>query len=243
MAILKSREEYKNDILNEVKILLQNEFKKNNSFVSIYLWGSILTDEFNPEKSDIDSIGFVYGSSGSFDEGLVRNSLSKQMPQLKINFIYLSKFNDGQIYSDLAKYIPLECVLYDMPFWLNVVGKVFKKEDFILGRRTIDEVILGSVSNIKDSFFPEIKDSNHAFFAKALAKLCYFIHQKNQPLKVFKYGDLLIDSIPETRNLTEIITRIKKSGWNKGVMKGEINDLMVNFINLQKGLKEIQLDC
>ena len=204
-----------------INILLQ-EFQKNQYFKAIYLWGSITTDEFDSKTSDIDAIGIVEEDTSIQEKDTVNQSISAKLSQLKINFLYPSELNGGPTRDTIASFIPVECILYDMNFWIHVAGTFFKREDFVLGRRSIDEVIAASLSSIKERFLLKIKKEDYVYFIKAVAKLCYFIHQKEQNPKPFRYHDLVSDSSNETRTICESIFLIKESGWDAKLIESEL---------------------
>ena len=59
-------------------------------------------------------------------------------------------------------------------------------------------------------------------FVKAVAKLCYFIHQKKQNPKPFRYHDLVPDSSDDTRTICKSIVMIKKSNWDAKLIESEL---------------------
>ena len=194
--------------------LLKQLFIEKKYFISIYLWGSILTDEFDTESSDIDAIGIVGDDVPISEKDLLNKTLQTKLARLKINFLYLSELNGGETRESMARFIPIECILYDMPFWLHVAGRKLQKEDFVTGQVSLDKVILSSLEQIRNRFLPVVKPKDQVYFAKAIAKLCYFIHQKIDPAKPFRYHDLIEDATNDTRDACLSIVRMKDASWN-----------------------------
>ncbi len=202
---------------NAIKVLLR--VYSNNSYIqSVYMWGSILTDEFRPDKSDIDVIAIVDENTLITNNDTLNKSLASEFPNMKINFLYPSELNGATSKGKLTKFIPAECILYDMPSWLLIAGKKFQKTDFVLGHKTIDDIIVGSLNSIKSRFIPKVQDGDQVYFVKAVARLCYFIHQKNHSEMTFRYKDLAIYADYITKDACTSIIKIIDSGWDKKVI-------------------------
>jgi predicted nucleotidyltransferase len=206
-----------------IKILLKID-EKNDYFQAIYLWGSILTDEFNPKSSDIDVIAIVDEDTPISNKELVNRLIAKKLPNMKINFLYPSELNGGSTKDTLARFIPVECIIYDMSSWIHVAGKQFQKTDFSAGRKTIDEVIISNINQIRSRFLPRVNNNDEIYFVKALAKLCYFISQKSHSFKPFRYHDLVTNATDQTQIICVAIVKIKDSGWDQKLMISYISE-------------------
>jgi predicted nucleotidyltransferase len=216
---------------DKAKDLLFKKFLEYQYIRSIYLWGSITTNEFDSEESDIDSIGIVDEETSISEKQIINQSLSEEIPQLKINFIYMSELDGGQIKESLARVIPVECLLYDMPFWIHVAGTNYKKEDFVLGRVSIETVIESQIKKIKDRYLPRPEKSSYAYFGKALSRLCYFIHQIKDKPKPFTYSDLLNDSTDLTHDICNNLVEAKRRKWNTDYIEANL-EILLGFMNM-----------
>ncbi len=209
------------EILTEV----QQEYSQ---LQAIYLWGSVLTDDFDPESSDIDSIAFVDEDTDPELKGQLNNRLGQALPKLRINLLYPSALN-GEAPKAITRFVSAESLLYDLPNWRHVAGKVFDKTDFALGKVDLESVIDDVRTNVRNLMERRIKEDGEKYPIKGLARLCYLIHQRNMPFKVFRYGDLIADSTDETREVCEKIMMIKRAGYPKGLIMDNLS-LFTDFL-------------
>ena len=89
---------------------------KNKGVLSIYLWGTVLTDDFNPTSSDIDSIAIVDNKATEKNNREINKFLKNYSPEyndFKLNYLYLNELNGGEIKSRLAKNIDPHLLLLD----------------------------------------------------------------------------------------------------------------------------------
>lgn len=209
----------------EVIELLARLHIDNPFIISIYLWGSITTDEYQEGVSDIDTIAFVEESTDVSEKDKLNYILNKEFPGLKINFLYLSELNGGPVKSGLAKVVNPAAILYDFSTWIHVSGRKFKKEDFFAGRISLEEIIKIMSTEIKKRFLPIPLEKDHVYFVKALARLLYFINQQQLPFKPFRYSDLIFDTRGENLKIAQIIFELKKSNWDNRLLMDKIPDL------------------
>jgi predicted nucleotidyltransferase len=125
------------DIKEEAKEALKKVYEKYNSLglEAIYLDGSILTRDFNPETSDVDSIGIVADSFPVDLEDIIKIFLAKEYPKInKFGFrlLYKSELNGGPIKAFFSSVIEPQILLSDLPYWELVVGIPFTQKDFKL---------------------------------------------------------------------------------------------------------------
>ncbi len=213
--------------MKDKAIEILTKLQKENPYIqSIYLWGSITTDEYIEGKSDIDAIAFVDESTDISEKERLNHILNKELSNLKINFLYPSELNGDQSKGNLTKFIRPEVILYDFPAWIHVSGQEFNKEDFISGRSSIDEIINISLDEIKKRFLPIPEEKDYIYFVKALAKLLYFINQKRLLFKPFRYGDLINDTNESDLKIAQIISETRKSNWDVNLIKNKISELI-----------------
>lgn len=121
--------------------VLTNICKENPFIESIYLWGSITTDEYIEGKSDIDALAFVDESTDISEKKRLNEIVGQQLSGLKINFLYQSELNGEAPKGGLTNVIKPEVILYDFPAWIHVCGQKFNKNDFTAGKASIEKVI------------------------------------------------------------------------------------------------------
>jgi hypothetical protein len=209
------------------------ELQKDTPYIqSIYLWGSITTNEYVRGKSDIDAIAFVNESTDPSEKDRLNKIIEEKISGLKINFLYLSELNGGPSKTGLTKFIKPEVILYDFPAWVHVSGKKFLKEDFLSGQATLDQIIEVTLKEIRERFLPIPYEKDYIYFVKAVAKLLYFINQKTSPFKSFRYSDLIADSDKNNLKIAQIIFDLKKSDWDTKSINNKMAEL-VYFIVAQ----------
>ena len=108
----------KKEILGKTYSALKNIFLKykGKGIISIYLWGSILSEDFNLGKSDIDSVAIVKNNFGSNIGEKIKNFLSEEksgLKHFKINYLFLEELEGKKPRSRLAKRIHPNLLLLD----------------------------------------------------------------------------------------------------------------------------------
>lgn len=218
--------------INKAREILIDLKNKNTFIKSIYLWGSIATGEYVEGKSDIDSIAFVEEDTYPREVDRLNEYIQEQksLPGLKINMVYKSELNNEPQKSGLTKHIHPTGLLYDFPFWVHVCGEKYQKEDFVAGGATVDEIISIMLKAMRDRFLPVPIPKDYVYFAKALARIIYFINQKRLPLKPFRYDELINDSQSENIEVAKAINELKLSNWDNSLLEKNI-PIFVSFLS------------
>lgn len=223
-----------NNAINCLKKLFKEYRKKG--LVSVYLWGSIITDEHDPKKSDIDAIG-IADSRFTAGDSEIKAKLQKLAPELRdfrLNTLFLSELNGGRIKSRLARLIPLKLLLLDFCNWRYVAGRKFKQTDFKLKPPSLDEAICIRLKFIESNYnlsgFKEEDYGKRQYFCKSLMRLCYYINEKEKGKHPFSYRDLYSKSTVQTKRTIEILLNLKKKQWEIHKFKKELPKL-IEFLN------------
>ncbi len=121
----------------QARSVLREVFRKyqGHGLEAIYLWGSILTPDFDPHTSDVDSIGIADDRCPFHVEKDIQDSLAEQYPstpRLGFRLLYKSELDGGPSKGFLTSVLPPEVLLFDMPYWEHVDGVRFRQEDFSL---------------------------------------------------------------------------------------------------------------
>lgn len=205
------------------------EDNKDNGLQSIYLWGSIITPDFSPETSDIDTVGILSDDADFAEFNKMREWLPKLEPSLKrlqINFFYLSELKGEPARSDLARLQDAEQAVFDFPYWIHVCGNKYKPEDFpaVSTSQALKHQIQltitrrGWAENPDDYYGP----IGLQYFCKALAWLCYNINKLSGPPGPFSWKELETQSNEGDKQLVNKLVELKSSGWNETNIKDEL---------------------
>ncbi len=216
--------------------LLKIYFKyKNKGLLSIYLWGTVLTNDFNPDSSDIDSIAIVSSKANKKDNNEINKFLKDYCPEykdFKLNYLYLDELDGKRIKSRLARVMDPRLLLLDFKNWKHVSGKKYSRKDFKLKEINLDEAIKLNLFIAKKRFLPLFKKDNFEhtqYFVKRLIKICYHLNQRDFGKHNFRYNELLKKSPKERKKVVKILLEIKKSKWDESLMKKNFSFLR-NFI-------------
>lgn len=224
--------------MTRIKAVLRKVYSryKRKGLSTIYLWGSVLTEDFNPNSSDIDSIGIVSNRAKAEDCKSINNYLAESMPEykkFKLNYLYVDELNGKKIKSRLASVIHPSLLLLDLKHWKYVIGKKYSKEDFKLKDIDFDQAVQLNLAVVKKNHLPLFKKGDFTvaqYFIKNLIKVCHYLNQRDFGEHEFKYNQLL-DRTPKNRkNVVKILLKIKKSNWDKSVIQNNLPPL-IEFVN------------
>ena len=104
---------------------------EGDALKSVYLWGSILRQDFDPVRSDVDVI--LVGESLSLEETcrwLSRTVIESQpaLRQFKVRPLYLEDFNGEPPRSELAQLIHPRILLADFENWARARPIAFARK-------------------------------------------------------------------------------------------------------------------
>jgi len=174
--------------LEKAKKALKDVYEKykDEGVLSVYIWGSILTDDFNPETSDIDTIAIVEDRLPIDRENEMKEYVRSAYPELDeifIRFLYLSELDGGSAKAPLAKVILPPILLLEMPSWLYVDGEDFKNTDFSIQPPTFQEAIRIRLNRKqKEGWYDvaNIPKDLHLYFLKGLVRIIDLLHKKQE---------------------------------------------------------------
>lgn len=203
-------------MLQQAETLLKTIYNKysNDGVVSIYLWGSILTKDFNEETSDIDAIAFVEDSTPLELQKTIGDELGKSdVPRLHLNFIYLGEFNSSPIKSGLCGVIDPRLLLLDFPYWKHAAGKRLKVKDFSLKKPNHKQAIEIHLQNIKRRQWQDVSKVSpfeRIYFIKEIARLIHAVQSSRVASKVpFSYVDILKRANKEEKLVVEAVNELR----------------------------------
>jgi len=208
---------------------------KRRGLLSIYLWGTVLTNDFNPKLSDIDSIAIVSNNSKEEDCKVINEYLKQSSPykDFKLNYLYLNELNGGKIKSKLAGVIHPSLLLLDFKNWKYIIGKRYSRKNFKLKEIDFDEAVRLNLIAVKKNHLPLLKTGDFKgipYFIKNLIKVCYYLNQRDCGEHEFKYNELLDKSPKKRKKIVKILLKIRKSNWDESLIKKNL-PILINFIN------------
>lgn len=134
----------KQAIIDEARQLLQEVYEnyKDKGILSIYLWGSITRDDFNPAISDIDALAIVNQSIDLSARSDINQWLKAHFStdrKFGIQFYGIEELNGGPSYTVLSKFQPAGYLLLRFDDWIHAAGKQYQRADFSVANMTPEE--------------------------------------------------------------------------------------------------------
>jgi predicted nucleotidyltransferase len=228
-SINKKRMNHINSVLRKIYINY-----KNRGVLSIYLWGSVITKDFDSKKSDIDSIAIVNNSAKMEDNREINHLLKQDIyfNDFKLNYLYKRELDGGNIKSRLASVIDPRLLLLDFKNWRFVAGKRYFRRNFKLKEITFEKAIRLNILAIKKSHLPHFKKGDFKplqYFIKNIIKICQYLNERDFGEHKFSYSNLLKISPKNRKNIVKILLKIKRSNWNKKLAKKHLS-FLIDFI-------------
>lgn len=188
---------------------------------AVYFWGSIVRPDFDPERSDIDSV--VLGESLDLEETC--RWLSSAIPegepklwQFKARPLYLEDLNGGRPRSELAQLIHPKILLADFKNWQLVLGRKFALEDFRLAPAALDEILALRLSALRRRLSVHRDDSEREpakYVLKEVSFICHTLHQLRVGPHPFSYQALITHADSETREAVEVLSSLQEIEWEE----------------------------
>gem|GEM_PF-1020986 len=211
------------------KDVLEKIFRNNErkGLMAVYLWGSIITPEFDPENSDVDAVGILSDEAIFAEFNEMRNwlpSIEPGLKRLQINFFYLSELIGGPVRSNLARLASPEQAVFDFPYWKHVCGKKIASSDLpkVTAKQALkDQVGLTKMRMgwVKDGAYG---DMGLEYFCKSLVWLCYNIHKLSSPPERFSWKSLDSETTDETKGMVEVLLDLKSKHWAKETIREQL---------------------
>lgn len=227
------------------------ETQKNEGVLTVYIWGSILTDDFNPKISDVDTIAITEDGFPISKQTELKYLLSAFWNKIGFNIVYLSELNGGPIKTGLTRYVAPCFLLLDSPDWKFVAGKEFIRNDFSIPDINFSEATRALQNYSHERFYKKMQkgdDGEFKYFLKGLARLCYFMQCVELERFPFSYSAVLknaeravnrIDhvipeptSIAATYPIIRAINDIRSHNWDKKIFQSDLS-LFLNFLEIK----------
>lgn len=215
-----------NNIINTAKSNLIQIYEKykDKGIISIYLWGSIITEDFNPLTSDIDSVAIVDDSFDLNLESQIQHELQESYKgenRFGFRVLYISELKDGnQKKSNLASYIFPAFFIFDLPNWTHVIGKEYLQNDFTDKIPTISDVIRFRVEEIIDRKWQDaskIEMGREQYYIKCLWRIIHLLQLSRGEDGPFSYTFVISNMNEEEREIVNALAEIKRSQYDRKV--------------------------
>ena len=216
-------EEQRMQNLKVAEAALQQLFAEYEArgMIAVYLWGSILRSEYAPNTSDIDSLGIVSPDFDLENKAVMNERLSELAPELfdfRINLVPLTDMQGAPPRSRLATVIPPETLLMEFDTWRHVAGKRFQLSDFTSQLPTAKRALCKNIAIVKTHYIPQIQSgdySKYKSFLKQMMHVCHFRNMAEKAYEPFSYDTLVTQSIPETRDIVDMLISSRQNGWER----------------------------
>lgn len=221
-------------MIQEVTPSLKNLFEKyrHEGMLSIYLWGSVTTNDFNPATSDVDSIAIVDDDFREKLERIIQAELQNTHPAIKkfgFRVLYKKELELGkQQKSVLASYISPRFFIFDIPNWVHIVGKKYVTADFTDNPPTIDEMLKLRVDEIKNRNWEDaskIEDQKEEFYIKCLWRIVHLQQLQRGVSGPFAYSGVVINANNSEKHIVDVLGKIKASHYNREIYTQNIKIL------------------
>ncbi len=192
----------------------------DQGLMSVYLWGSILREEYNADSSDIDSVGIVTDSFPLTAQDAMNEQLKESksgLRDLRINLVRLSEINGATPITRLATVIPPSLLLLEFDTWRCVAGRQFARSDFAAPIMSAIEAMCLNLKVVSDQYVPKIRSGDMAkwkSFVKQMMHVCHLMNKKKDNIVTpFSYVSLEREAISENLGMIELLLRIKKENY------------------------------
>ena len=207
-----------------------------HGLLSVYLWGSITTGEFNIETSDVDIIAVVT-SNHSIDQASIKEKLNDCFDDFKyfgFNVIREDELKEGiGKDSSISTVIHPRILLADMKDWELVFGNNYSMEDFTDNPPSSDELIKLELQKIiRDRWenSVNVEDDFVQYHLKGIMRIIYYSQLIRNEHFPFSYVNIKQRANDEEEKLIDIFYENKKTNYSKEhlVDNSELIDLYTN---------------
>lgn len=215
------------ETINSITPLLKEIFEKykNNGMISIYLWGSVTTNDYNPETSDIDSIAIVNNSFDHSLESLIQKELQKSYSgtnRFGFRIFYEDELKSPKLgtKSVLATQMSPRLYIYDLPYWVFITGKQYTIAELTDKPLTDDEALKLRLEEISDRNWnnaEKIPEKETPYYVKCLWRIVHILQAIRGRKEQFSYSNVDLNANDEEEKITQILKEIKKSSYASNI--------------------------
>lgn len=208
---------------------------KDQGLKSLYLWGSVITDEFNENSSDIDSIGILEKDSPLTEKGLESEILKTGINEFHVRLISVDELSstNPDRKNIITKIIHPRILLDDMPHWKLVSGTDYKISDFTSDPPTIEELFNLGLDKILKDGWDNLDNVQAGFFQYHLKGLLRLIHlqQRERGSELsFSIKNLKQNINEDEAEIIRIFEEEKKNSYD-GTSSHQNKEYIDKFVN------------
>jgi predicted nucleotidyltransferase len=231
--------------MKEIEIIKESLIKiydrhKDNGLLSIYLFGSTATGEYNPEKSDVDVIGII-NANYKIDDESIRAELKVLAPTiLDFGFRYITtdelKLGKPNGKNILTNIIHPRMLLHEMDNWDYVIGENYKIKDFTDEPPFPNELIEHQMDKIKRDNWLNCENVDKDFivyYLKGVTRLIFFSQLNRGIRDLFSYGNLEKNADHKELKIIKVFKELKEKKYPKEILlkyRKELNDFVESFL-------------
>lgn len=184
---------------------------------SLYLWGSILRDDWDPKVSDVDALALIDDSATLDIQDELNAYLQRHAPEIKdfgVQALYRSELDGAVPRTFMASVMPrsVNHMLLMFPDFEFVAGTHFTREDFSEEDMSIAEEVSGAARSAKEKL--EKLDDPSRNIRKDLVKnilwLAYFRAWQEKGRFPLNYNSLPVEVLPEDRGIIDLVADARR---------------------------------
>lgn len=211
----------------KAKRILTNLYNtySEQGLLSIYLWGSVITDDYKPLTSDIDTIAIIDPQHTLPSEKELQIILKKQIPEVpKFGFRFLTteELSTGKEQGNfLSQVIYPRILLGDLPYWEGVIGQDFVISDFTDNPPTSHEMLLlelDTLSKFSWNNMVDIADDKIIQYYKTVFRIIYYLQGMRDINKKFSYSEVEQNANITERDVVAKLNELKESDYSREVL-------------------------
>jgi hypothetical protein len=202
----------------------------------MYLWGSILRLDFDPDSSDIDCVAIGGLNAQVSDLLQLRDSAREkhqELAQLNIRLLNACDLDGAGPHSELAQLIDPRLLLADFSSWLWVWGCHSSLSDFTLRPCDLHQaysIRLRALRGRLQRCLNVHRTEPPRYVLKEAGYLIHLIHQLSRDIHPFSYTELEKRSDEMTKNLSRAIVSARAHCWPEGECERAV-PLVLDFLD------------
>lgn len=197
---------------------------KNKGMVSIYLWGSVTRDDFEPATSDIDVIAVVDDTFNLNERVKIKERLEANNPEIRefgFQCVFLSELNGGARKSILAKLQEPGYLLKSFSQWELVSGHKFNRADFTVPDLTDRGMVEHNVAEAKRALAnlddPGRKpNANRIDLVKSILMLIHWRSVIDKNHRQLDLNRLPFYALPTDRRMSKALLKLREMKCYQG---------------------------
>ncbi len=196
-----------------------------NGVEALYLWGSITTDSFSEENSDVDAIGIVSADSTVTEKDFEDDLANSGIKDFHIRLISATDLETGMPNPKniITTVMYPTVLLFDMPNWEHVVGKNFKISDFRDPSPTVKDVANERIKRmLRDNWndASQVKPEVIVYYLKELLRLVHLRQLDRAMQERFSLSTIERNADDAERRIIDIFKALKANKYDHAMFLG-----------------------